>query len=145
QRQPLATKERARVSVELRDLAGRLRPVGCERLEAEIRIELCEDRPRELESADHAALLEQDRRLRGGVLRHDGVARQVAGAEIFLEPGAHVDGRQLHASKTASRPGRWTGCKPFSFGSSCGKSARKWPPRLSLRASALRAMSRTTG
>src|SRR5262249_7947775 len=145
QRQPLAAEESSPIAFDAGNLPLRLVAVRRDRLEPDGRVELGEDGVDKLEAADDAALLEQERRFGRDPFGYDRLARQVAGAEVLGEPRADVDGRQFHASKTAPRPGRRTVCRPWSSESSCGKSARKWPPRLSVRVSALRATRLATG
>ena len=91
-------------------------------------------RPAAIIRAKSARLVRSPRPMSSASARRD----HVVGGALDLLP------HQLHCSSSGSCPWRRTTCEPPVRGSSIGKSARKWPPRLSWRCSAHSATSRGT-
>ena len=92
EREPLAREHRARRALETRGDRPRLDAVavGGERLEG-VGAQLLEDGRGDVEAADHAGLLEQDRASQTCALVDHGVRGRVARADVLGEPAAHVE------------------------------------------------------
>jgi hypothetical protein len=99
--------------------------VAHDALERNVRVELAEHGLREIEPADNAFLLQQQRDVETCVRGHDGVGCEVAVADVLREEAANVDSRQLHGSSSGSCPGRRTVCSPANAALSVAKSSRK--------------------
>ena len=120
----------------------RIVAVARDRLERDVRVELAEDGLGDVEPADDAvAPSAAASRLEPRVRRHDRLAREVAVADVLGEEGRGRRRPSAPRLELRLAPRRRTVCSPSSAGLSVGKSARKWPPRLSSRASAQRATS----
>ncbi len=134
ERDALAAKNRSSTSADDCELTG-LEPIAIEvvGLPSDLSVELPEYHANDIEAADDAGLLQQDRGGGTGLGRHEGQAGDVAGANVFGQPGTDVGDHRarsgvladhVHRSSTGDEPGRRTVCNPSSAWSESGKSVR---------------------